>query len=149
MTTRYYEDITPGETFDLGGFSLAREEMMAFAEQYDPQPIHIDPEAAEASMYGGLIASGWHTGARCMRQLADEFLADVESMGSFGLEHLTWSNPVRPGDRIAVSLEIIEKRTSESYPERGYITTELRGTNADGDEVISWRATNIFARRDV
>ena len=148
MTKRYFEDIDVGTVFDLGHFSVTRDDILEFAERYDPQPIHVDPEVAEESIYGGLIASGWHTGSLCMRQLANELMNDAASLGSFGLEELRWRKPLRPGDTVFVESEILDKRRSESHDDRGYISNELRGKNAEGELVISWRATNIFLRRD-
>lgn len=147
MATLYFEDIEVGTVYDLGSFSVDRDEIIGFAEQYDPQPIHTDPEAAEQSIYGGLIASGWHTSSLCMRQLALELINDTASMGSFGLEELRWQNPLRPGDTVTVEAEILEKRVSESRDDRGYVKNVVRAENGRGEPVVTWRATNIFLRR--
>jgi len=147
MSTIYLEDVEAGETRELGTFTLSEEEIVAFAEQYDPQPIHVDPAAAADSIYGGVIASGWHTGASCMRLLVDGFLADAASMGALGAEELRWPNPTRPGDTISVRNEILEVRPSESRDDRGYVRNRTVGENRDGEVVIEWTATNVLARR--
>jgi acyl dehydratase len=144
---RYFEDIDAGETHDLGSYTADREELLEFARQYDPQPIHVDPEAARGTMFGGLIASGWHTGASCMALFAEGFLNDVASLGAFGLEELRWRNPVRPGDTVYVSIEIRATQASESRDDRGYADIELTAENGDGDEVLFWDATNIILTR--
>lgn len=148
MTTIHFEDLTEGAVRDLGHAEADREEMLAFARRYDPQPIHTDETAAEDSIYGELIASGWYTAGLCMRLLVDGFFADAASMGSPGLEELRWTAPVRPGDTIHAENEIIETRPSESRSDRGYARNELRGYDDDGDLVIEWTARNIFLRRE-
>ncbi|MFC7203253.1 MaoC family dehydratase [Haloferax namakaokahaiae] len=146
MALRCYEDIQVGEVHDLGSYEADRAELLAFAERYDPQPIHIDPDVAAETMYGGIIASGWHTASSCMRLLVDEFLSETETLGSFGLDELRWRTPVYPGDEITVEVRILEKTESTSRADRGYITSETEAKNQDGDEVVYWRATNIFLR---
>lgn len=144
---RYFEDVEMGESHDLGAYTADREEMIAFARQYDPQPIHVDPEVAAETIYGGLIASGWHTAGSCMRLLVDGFLDDTASIGSFGLDELRWATPVRPGDTVRATLDVEETRESTSYDDRGYATLEVTAETDEGDEVIFWRSTNIFLRR--
>jgi acyl dehydratase len=144
--TLYYEDIATGDVRDLGRASVTEADIVAFAEQFDPQPLHVDPDAARESPYGGLIASGWHTACVCMRLLAENFLNDTVSYGAFGLDELRWQNPVRPGDTIRVEHRVLSKRPSESYDDRGYVENEVVGY-VDGDEVVYWRATNIVGRR--
>ena len=144
---RYFEDIDAGTTHDLGSYTADREELVAFARRYDPQPIHVDPEAAARTMFGGLIASGWHTAGSCMALLAEEFLNDTASVGSFGLDELRWRTPVRPGDTVHVAVEIPETHASESRDDRGYIDVELHAENGDGEEVLFWDSTNIILTR--
>jgi len=148
MPSLYFEDIAEGDVRDLGSFSLSREEIVAFAERYDPQRIHTDPEFAEAGPYGGLIASGWHTASACMRLIVEGILADADSMGALGMDELRWLAPVRPGDTIDVTNEILETAPSESRDDRGYVTNRTVGTNQDGKEVITMTGVNIFGRRD-
>lgn len=144
---RYYEDIAVGEEVELGSYTFTKEEILTFAEQYDPQPFHVDEEAATESIYGGLIASGWHTGSVCMRLLAQGFLNETESMGAPGLDELNWHRPVRPGDTISASIEILDKSPSSSRDDRGYVKNRVVGRNQDGEDVLSWEATNIIGRR--
>lgn len=146
MTQRTYEDIETGTVYDIGSFVATEEEMQTFAERYDPQPIHTDPEAAADSIFGGLIASGWYTASCCMRLLVDEFLSDTVSMGSFGMDELRWRTPVRPGDTVSVEMEIADKTASSSRDDRGYVELDVTATNQDGDEVVYWRSTNIVGR---
>lgn len=145
--SRYYEDIDVDETHDIGAYTADRTELLSFAERYDPQPIHVDPDAAAETMYGGIIASGWHTASSCMRLLVDGFLAETATLGSFGPDELRWRNPVYPGDTVHVEVRILGKTESTSRDDRGYVESEVEGTNGDGDEVIYWRATNIFLRK--
>ncbi|WP_435064415.1 MaoC family dehydratase [Halobaculum sp. EA56] len=147
MTKRTFEDIEEGAVHDVGSFVAREEEMLAFAERYDPQPIHVDPEAAADSVFGGIIASGWYTASCCMRLAVDGFFNDTVSMGSFGMDELRWRTPVRPGDEIDVEFAVVDKTASESRDDRGYVDNEITATNQDGDEVVFWRATNIFGRR--
>jgi len=141
---RYFEDIEPGERHDLGSYTADRDELLDFAERYDPQPIHTDPEFAAEAMYGGLIASGWHTAGSCMSLMAENFLAETATLGSFGLEELRWPAPVRPGDTVSVAVEVVETTASESRADRGYVTNDVRAWNDADEEVLFWRATNIF-----
>ncbi|SFR63857.1 MaoC family dehydratase [Halogeometricum limi] len=147
MPRRYYEDIDADEVRALGRYTAERDELLQFAERYDPQPIHVDPVAAEDTIYGGIIASGWHTASCCMRLLVDEFLSETATLGSFGLDELRWRTPVYPGDTVSVEVRVLEKTESTSRDDRGYITSEVEATNGDGDEVVYWRATNIFLKR--
>lgn len=145
---RYYEDLEVGETQEFGEYHVTEEEIIEFAEQYDPQPFHTDPEAAADSAFGELVASGWHTAAMCMRMLADGPIQDRASMGARGVDELRWKEPVRPGDTLSIRTEILDKRVSESDPKRGYVDSRLEGINQDGDVVISWIGLGMIARRN-
>jgi acyl dehydratase len=147
MATLHYEDIEVGEVRELGSYQVSKHELTTFAEQYDPQPIHVNEAAARESIHGGVIASGWYTASVCMRLLVDGFLNDTVSMGSFGLDELRWRAPVRPGDTITARHEITDKRESGSRNDRGYVQNELVAHNQDDEEVVFWRATNIFGKR--
>lgn len=147
MATLHYEDIDVGEVRELGSYRVTADELTAFAERYDPQPIHVNETVARESIHGGVIASGWHTASICMRLLVDGFLNDAASMGSFGLDELRWRAPVRAGDTITARSEITDKRESSSRNDRGYVQNELVAHNQNGQEVVFWRATNIFGKR--
>jgi acyl dehydratase len=146
---RYFEDLEVGDTDALEGrYEVDREEITAFAEQYDPQPFHVDEDAAEDSVFDGLIASGWHTAAMCMRLVVDGFLDPETSMGARGVENLEWIEPVRPGDTLRVEVEILERRPSESRPEMGHVRMKLTGYNQQDVAVIEWVSDGMLRRRN-
>lgn len=144
---QYYEDIEVGSVHELGSTSVSREEIVEFAERYDPQPFHVDEDAAADSIYGGLIASGWQTAGLVMRLLVEEHLNDHASMGARGVDELRWRRPVRPGDTLAARLEILDKRLSESRPRLGHVDSRVTAENGDGEEVISWVGLGLYERR--
>ncbi|HVM16551.1 MAG TPA: MaoC family dehydratase [Gaiellaceae bacterium] len=144
---RYFEDIREGEVTQLGSVEVTREEIMEFARRYDPQPFHVDEEAAALSPYGGLIASGWHTAAMFMRLFVDAILLDSASVGSPGVEELRWLHPVRPGDVLTGRVRVVETRESQRNPTRGTVITESEAINQDGEVVMRMRARGFFARR--
>jgi acyl dehydratase len=147
VTVRYFEDFTEGETVDLGTFSLTEDEILEFARKYDPQPMHTDPAAAKASIYGGLIASGWHTAVCYMRLVVDSVLLGTDSIGSPGLENLRWLKPVRPGDTLRGRFHILETRLSNSRPDWGIVRSRGEVVNQDGEVVMTAEAVNFFGRR--
>ena len=114
----YFEDMAVGATVDLGNRSVSEEEILRFAREFDPQPFHIDPEAAGKSIFGGIIASGWHTCSITMRLLVDGLLSHSSSLGSPGIEQIRWVKPVRPGDTLHAVLTVQEVRQSQSKPDR-------------------------------
>lgn len=144
---QYYEDLEIGAVEESGEYHVTKEEIVEFAERYDPQPFHVDEETAGASPFGGLVASGWHTASICMRLLVDGPLRERASMGARGVDELRWKQPVRPGDTLSIRTELLEKRVSESDPRRGYVDSRLEGINQDGDVVISWIAHGMIERR--
>jgi acyl dehydratase len=148
MPEVFYEDVAVGDVREFGSYEVTEDEILSFAEQYDPQWFHTDPEAAEESMYGGLIASGWHTASMGMRMLVDEFLGDAASLGAIGVDELRWTAPVRPGDTLSVRTEVLEKRPSESTPDRGVVRTRMTIRNQDGDDVLTMESIVMFGRRE-
>jgi acyl dehydratase len=144
---RYFEDFTVGEVFELGARALSRDEIIAFARDYDPQPFHVDPEAARDSIYGGLIASGWQTIGVFMSLLVRNLINDAASMGSPGIDEIKWLKPVRPGNRLSARIRVLETIPSKSRPDRGIIKTQGELTNDDGELVMTIRAVNFFGRR--
>jgi acyl dehydratase len=148
MPDRTFEDFQPGQVFELGSTSVTEEEIVAFARQFDPQPFHVDPQAAQESVFGGLIASGWHTGSLWMRLYVDSMLGGPSSQGSPGIEELRWLAPVRPGDTLSGRLTVLETTPSERRPDRG--TVRIRGelVNQDGVTVLSMVSRGHFGRRD-
>ena len=147
MPELYFEDLEAGQVVDLGTIAVTEKDILGFARQWDPQPFHVDPEAAKDSVFGGLIASGWHTGAMWMRLYVDSLLDGAASMGSPGIEELRWLAPVRPGDTLTGSLTVLETTPSERRPDRG--TVRIRGemTNHDGVVVMSMTSRGHFGRR--
>lgn len=145
--SRYLDDFEAGQEFDLGSFSLTEAEIIEFAQRFDPQPFHTDVDAAKSSAFGGLIASGWHTGSSVMRLLVDNFIPRESSMGSPGIDELRWTKPVRPGDVISVAYRVLDVVPSRSKPDRGHIAGELVATNQDGDVVMTYRGRGIYRRR--
>jgi acyl dehydratase len=135
MAHRYFEDYPIGAVTDCGTVRVSADEIMAFATRYDPQPFHVDPEAAKRWPYGGLIASGWHTASMAMRAVVDHFVDGETSLGSPGLGPIRWKLPVRPDDELAISLRVVDARRSISKPDRGTIVLELEMRN-QRDEVV-------------
>lgn len=130
-----YEDVTVGDTRSFGEYEVSREEILRFAERYDPQPFHVDEEAAAESLFGGLVASGWHTAAMTMRMLVEGELNDSGAMGAVGVDELRWPTPVRPGDTLSLETEVLEK---EPFREGvGLVHSRTVTTNGDGGTVMS------------
>jgi acyl dehydratase len=134
VTTLTFEDFTPGRVFDLGTALVDREEMVAFARRFDPQPFHIDEDAARASLFGGLAASGWFTAGLWMRLYVDEVLNKALSLGSPGGEEIAWPAPVFAGDALRASMEVLDARRSGSRPGLGLV--RLRGLLHRGDDLV-------------
>lgn len=144
---RYFDDYLPGASYDCGSVSVSEAEIISFATQFDPQPFHVDPEAAAQGPFGGLIASGWHTAALVMRQIVDHYLPAEASLGSPGLDEMRWPEPVRPGDTLRVRVTAVEARRSASNPGRGILKTLIEAVNQDGRTVMRATATNFLRVR--
>ncbi|AFZ73270.1 MaoC family dehydratase [Natronobacterium gregoryi] len=144
---QYYEDLKVGDTQEFGEYHVTGEEIVEFAEQYDPQPFHVDEEAAEESAFGELVASGWHTASMCMRLLVDGPLSEQASMGARGVDELRWKKPVKPGDTLSARTEVLDKRVSESDPRRGYVDVRFEGRNQHDEVVVSWISLAMIERR--
>ncbi len=145
-----FDTITVGQTFAFGSYEFTAERIKAFARDWDPQPFHVDEEAAAKSTFAGLIASGWHTVAAMMRLQVDYFHglgADSPRFGvSPGFDDLKWLKPVYAGDRITYSGRVVAKRLSQSRPGTGIITTEFSGVNQNGEPVFAVTAHVIVSR---
>jgi acyl dehydratase len=146
-TVRYFEDFSPGQTFDLGSYSMSREEIVEFASHWDPQPFHVDEQAAAATTFGGLIASGWHTACAMMRRYVDVLLVDAASMGSPGLSELRWLQPVRPDDVLHVTVSVRGVSESSVRPDRGTVHLLWRASNQNGEVVATMAGRGLFGRR--
>ncbi|GHF48815.1 acyl dehydratase [Amycolatopsis bartoniae] len=147
MNDRYFEDYVPGSTHEFGAVKVTEQEIVEFATRYDPQPFHVDAEAAAQSPFGGLIASGWHTASMMMRLLADNYLSPVSSLGSPGIDELRWPRPVRPDDELRLRVTVVEARPSKSKPDRGLVRTRIELLNQDDELVFSALALNLVRRR--
>ena len=144
---RYFEDFKPGESVQLGSHTITRDEIIAFGRQFDPQPFHVDEEAARATSFGGLIASGWHTGSLIMRLFCDGIIGDTASLGSPGIDEMRWLKPVRPGDTLSLRMTVTDCVPSRSKPDRGIIRTLLELSNQRGEVVVSIKGMNLIRRR--
>lgn len=147
MKKWYFEDFAEGQEIMLGGRQVTEEEIIAFATQFDPQPFHIDHDAAAKSIFGKLAASGWHTCSMMMRMVVDGILNDSSSMGSPGLDGIRWIKPVYAGDTLNVSYLTKEVRPSNSKPDRGVVVSVWKATNQHGELVATVEGMGMFGRR--
>jgi acyl dehydratase len=147
MSERYFDDFAVGERFKTRGLTLTESMIIDFGLRYDPQPFHIDVEAARQSLYGGLIASGFQTLALGFRTVIDAGIFRAASMGSPGFDVLRWLKPVRPGDTLHTELEVVEKKPSASKPDRGIVRIAYRIKNQHDEEVLTFEAMQLLARR--
>jgi acyl dehydratase len=146
--TIYFDDLEVGETRSFGSYTVTESEVLQFAEQYDPQWFHTDPDRAEAeSIYGGLIASGWHTAAMTMRMIVDHHLEDAMALGALGVDNLRWPNPVVPGETLSLETEVVETRASESRSDRGIVKTDSTTVNQSGEPKMEMTSIVLYARR--
>ena len=146
MPDLHFEDFEPGQVYELGSRLVTESDIVAFAREWDPQPFHIDPEAAKGSVFGGLIASGWQTGAMWMRMYVDTMLGTA-ARGSPGIEELRWLAPVRPDDTLSGRLEVLEATPSATRRDRGTIRIRGEMVNQDGVVVMSMTSRGHFGRR--
>ncbi|HEY3185510.1 MAG TPA: MaoC family dehydratase [Gaiellaceae bacterium] len=144
---RFWEDFSVGEVAQLGEVEVTRDEIVEFAQRFDPQPFHVDEEAAANGPFGGLVASGWHTNALFMGLFVRSILLDSASMGSPGVEELRWTAPVRPGDRLTGRVTVTDVQPSAKRPDRGTVFTTGELLNQDGVVVMTLKARGYFARR--
>ena len=143
----YWEDLKDSGTVEMGSHTFTEEEIVAFARQFDPQPFHIDPEAAKHSFFKGLIASGWHTCCIAMRLMVDKYVSRSASLGSPGLDNIRWLAPVRAGDTITYSRVTTAARVSESKPEIGLLQSRWEARNQRGETVMTMEGWGMFRRR--
>jgi acyl dehydratase len=145
---RYAEDYRSGDIFDVGEHLFNDEEIIEFSKVWDPHPFHTDPDAARSSMFGGLIASGWHVALIMMRMMHQGgFLSPETSMGSPGLDELRWQAPVRPGDRLVGQIEVIDSRVSRSRPQLGLVQNRATLRNQERADVCVIRSTALVKAR--
>ncbi len=147
MKQGYFEDFSVGESFRTAGVTLTEAGIIDYAMRYDPQPIHIDRIAAADSIYGGIIASGWHVGGVAFRMFIQAGIIAGGSMGSPGVDEVRWHAPVRPGDTVHMVATVLETRPSASRDDRGYVTMQYQVYNQRDENVMSWKGVQIIGRR--
>ena len=147
MSQRWYEDFSVGEVVEAGPLLVTAEDIRSFAARFDPQPMHLDEEAAKASMLKGLSGSGWHLCSLVMRMLFDGFIGRTASLGSPGVNELRWLAPLRPGDDLTIDVEVTEARLSRSRPETGLVMFEVVVRNAAGQALCELVTPIIVQRR--
>lgn len=146
-TNWYFEDFFPGQEIALGSRTVSEEEIIAFATQFDPQPFHVDHDAAANSIFKGVIASGWHTCSMMMRLVVDNLMSESSSMGSPGLDGVRWLLPVRAGDTISVSYLTTKVKASASRTDRGVVWSKWTATNQHDEDVCTIEGMGMFGRR--
>jgi len=144
---QYFEDYPVGAVYGGGPITVGEQEILDFARRYDPQPMHVDKAAAEAGQFGGLIASGWHTGAMLIRMLNDHSIPRAATSGALGFDDPKWVKPVRPGDVLSVESRVLEKTESRSRPEIGVVKVESRVSNQAGELKMSLVSIVLYRRR--
>lgn len=144
---RYLEDYVPGAVHEFGSIAVEEAEIIAFAQRFDPQPFHTDPEAAKRSVFGGLIASGWFTSSLMMRLFVDHYLSQVASLSSPGVDELRWLKPVRPGDVLSLRVTVMEVKRSRSKPDRGILRSYIEVLNQRREVVMTMKALNLLSCR--
>jgi acyl dehydratase len=143
----YFEDFEVGKAIEVGSRTVTEEEIIDFATRFDPQPFHVDKAAAAHSIYGGIIASGWHTCAMMMRMMVDGFLHEAASLGSPGVDEVRWLKPVRGGDTLTVTSTALEVRPSASKADRGVVANLWQARNQHGELVATVKGMGMFLRR--
>jgi acyl dehydratase len=143
----YFEDVQVGETQRFGRYEVTREEIIEYARQFDPQPFHVDEAAAKASTFGGLIASGWHTGAMLIRMINDHAIPGAATTGALGFDDLKWLKPVRPGDVLSAETRVIDKTESRSRPEIGVVKIDSQVLDQRGEVKMSLISLVLYRRR--
>ncbi|MFZ5746944.1 MAG: MaoC family dehydratase [Pseudomonadota bacterium] len=136
---RYLADLRVGEVWEGAPFTISEAEVLAFAREFDPQPMHTDPPAAAAGRFGGLIASGWHVASRVMREFVDSAPFGNTEMLGIKVDDLIWARPVRPGDTLRVRREVLAVTPSRSRPDRGTVEVAIAAFNQHGEEVFRFR----------
>ena len=148
MAKLYWEDLQPGAVSVSGPRLVTREEIVAFAAEFDPQPMHLDEAAASATLLGGLAASGWHSCCLLMRIMADGFVNQTSSMGAPGVEEVRWLKPLRPGTQVRVRTTVLDKRASNSRPEVGFVRCRAEMIDERDDVITSFTSPLMLKRRE-
>lgn len=148
MNVSYFEDIKVGDRSEFGHKEVTRAEILSFAEKYDPQPFHVDEVAANESIFGNIIASGWHTGSMLMRMMVDHMVNERAGLGSPGFDDLRWLKPVRPGDILSVRSEVTDTRRSSSRPNMGIVKSKVTVINQKDEAVLSMNTIGMIKTRE-
>ncbi len=149
VENRYFEDYVAGSVHEFGPIVVELDEVITFGKRFVPLPYHTDAELAKKSIYGGLIASGWHTAGLMMRLYTDYYLSKVANLGSPGVDELRWDKPVRPGDHLSIRVTVLETRLSSSKPDRGIVRSFVEVLNQNRDVVMSLKMVNLVRSRGV
>jgi len=145
---RYFEDYLPGSVHEFGSIAVEETEVIDFARRFHPQLFHTDPEAAKESVFGGLIASGWHTASLAMRLLVDHYVSHVASLGSPGVDELRWLKPVRPGDVLSIRVTVLDTHRSRSKPDQGFVHGLTEVLNQHGEVVMIMKSGGFMRCRE-
>jgi acyl dehydratase len=148
VENRYFEDYVAGSVHEFGPIAVELAEVVEFGKRFVPLTYHTDAEPAKKSIYGGLIASGWHTAALMMRLYTDNYLSKVANLGSPGVDELRWDKPVFPGDSLSIRVTVLETRLSSSKPDRGIVRSFVEVLNQKGDVVMSLKMVNFVRGRN-
>jgi acyl dehydratase len=144
---RYFEDYVTGSVHEFGPITVDEQEVIDFGKRFVPLPYHVDKEAAKKSLYGGLIASGWHTAALMMRLYTDHYLSRVANLGSPGGDELRWTQPVFPGDALSIRVTVLDTRRSDSKPDRGIVQSSVEVLNQNSEVVMGVKMVNFVLSR--
>ena len=144
---RYFEDYVAGSVHEFGSMVVDEQEVIDFGKRFVPLSYHTDREAAKSSIYGGLIASGWHTAALMMRLYTDNYLSKIANLGSPGVDELRWDKPVFPGDELSIRVTVLETRRSASKPDRGILRSFIEVLNQKREVVMSLKSVNFVRVR--
>lgn len=142
-----FEDFKPGHFATLGPRHVTREEIISFAAEYDPQPMHLDEEAGRRSLAGGLSGSGWHMCALAMRMQVDGIIGQADSLGGLGVDEVKWLAPLRPGDDLTLEVHVDDARVSRSRPSAGIVKVRAEMFNASGEKLMTIVSNGLFRRR--
>jgi acyl dehydratase len=146
---RYLEDYIPGSVHTYGSLKIEEADILRFAREFDPQVLHADPEGARDTIFGGLIASGWHTASIMMRLFVDHYLSHCASLSSPGVDELRWLVPVRPGDELSLRVTVSSTRRSRSKPDRGILHSLIEMLNQEGQVVMRMKAMNLLRCKEI
>ncbi len=148
MSKIWFEDFKPGSVTEYGPRAITREEILSFAAEFDPQPMHLDEEAARQTMLGGLSASGWHTCCLVMRMIADGFILNSSSMGANAVDEVKWHAPVRPDDSLTVRATVLDTRPSRSRPGMGIVSMQFEVFNGSNVRVMTMKTPLLMGLRE-